>query len=164
MDALFQKVDPLQPTSSPSGSSSGVHGHTTSECRLGQLPRDLTVEQANSLDNYNARPSNDPYSTTYNPRWRNHPNFSYKAPNPPPHHPSQGHLNPPDFQYRAPPQYQLAPPSLQKSNLESLMERFIQTKTKTNEALGESVSQLNSKFEGLSTHQKMMETQLTQIA
>jgi len=44
------------------------------------------------------------------------------------------------------------------------MERFIQTQTKTNEALGESVSQLNSKFESLSTHQKMMETQLAQIA
>ena len=45
-----------------------------------------------------------------------------------------------------------------KIQLESLMERFIQTQTKTNETLGESVSQLNSKFESLSTHQKMMET------
>ena len=44
VDALFNKVDRLQPTSSPSGSSSGVHaqinfcemcgmqGHTMSEC------------------------------------------------------------------------------------------------------------------------------------
>jgi len=36
--------------------------------------------------------------------------------------------------------------------LENLMERFIQTQTKINEALGESVSQLNTKFESLSTH------------
>jgi len=56
VNALFQKVDRLQPTSSPSGSSSGVHaqvnfcemygvkGHTMSEGHLGQLPQDLTVE------------------------------------------------------------------------------------------------------------------------
>jgi len=44
------------------------------------------------------------------------------------------------------------------------MERFIQTQAKTNEALSESVSQLNSKFESLSTHPKMMETQLAQIS
>jgi len=43
------------------------------------------------------------------------------------------------------------------------MERFIHTQTKTNEALGESMSQLNSKFERMSTHQKMMETQSAQI-
>jgi len=91
VDALFQKVDRLQPTSSPSGSSSGVHAqmnfcemcgierHTMSERQLGQLPQDLTVEQANALHNLNARQPNDPYSTTYNPGWRNHPNFSYKT-------------------------------------------------------------------------------------
>jgi len=38
------------------------------------------------------------------------------------------------------------------------MKRFIQTQSRTNEALGESVSQLNAKFESFSTHQKMMET------
>jgi len=44
------------------------------------------------------------------------------------------------------------------------MERFITTQTKTNEVLGESVSQLNSKFEATTTHQKMMENQIAQIA
>jgi hypothetical protein len=28
-----------------------------------------------------SRPGNDPYSNTYNPGWRNHPNFSWKSPN-----------------------------------------------------------------------------------
>ena len=28
-----------------------------------------------------ANPQNDPYAPTYNPRWRNHPNFSYKNQN-----------------------------------------------------------------------------------
>jgi len=44
------------------------------------------------------------------------------------------------------------------------MEWFIQTETKTNGALGESMSQLNTTFESMSTHQKMMETRLAQIA
>jgi len=44
------------------------------------------------------------------------------------------------------------------------MERFIQTQTKTNEAVNESASQLNANFESLPTHQKMMETQLAQIS
>ena len=109
VDALFQKADDLQPTSSLHGSSSGVHvqvnfcqmcgiqGHTMSECHLGQLPQDVTFEQANAPHNYSVGPPNDPYSTTYNLGWRNHFNFSYKAPNPPPHHPSQGYSNPLGF-------------------------------------------------------------------
>ena len=44
------------------------------------------------------------------------------------------------------------------------MERFIASQTKTNEALDKSVSQLNSKFEAMTTHQKIMENQIAQIA
>jgi len=44
------------------------------------------------------------------------------------------------------------------------MEHFIATQSKTNEALGESVSQLNFKFEAMITHQKMMENQNALIA
>ncbi|GAA0184944.1 hypothetical protein LIER_32232 [Lithospermum erythrorhizon] len=35
-------------------------------------------EQANSMNGYNSRMRNDPYSNTYNPGWKNHPNFSWK--------------------------------------------------------------------------------------
>jgi len=38
------------------------------------------------------------------------------------------------------------------------------TQSKTNEALGELVSQLNSKFKAMTTHQKMIENQIAQIA
>ena len=44
------------------------------------------------------------------------------------------------------------------------MERFIATQAKTNEALGESVRQLTPKFETMTTHQKMLENQIAQIA
>ena len=41
-----------------------------------QFPN-LTHDQANMVYQYN-RPRNDPYSNTYNPGWRNHPNFYWK--------------------------------------------------------------------------------------
>ena len=39
-----------------------------------------------------ANPQNDPYALTYNPGWRNHPNFSYKNQN-------QESTPPPGFKY-----------------------------------------------------------------
>ena len=33
--------------------------------------------EVQAMDNYNPRPRNDPFSNTYNPGWRNHPNFSW---------------------------------------------------------------------------------------
>jgi len=44
------------------------------------------------------------------------------------------------------------------------MERFIATQTKTNEALGESINQLNSKFDAMTSHQKATDNQIAQIA
>ena len=55
-------------------------------------------------------------------------------------------MQPPGIQYRAP-YNQFPQPSQPNSNLESLMERFIATQTKTNEALGESINKLAFKFE-----------------
>ena len=54
-------------------------------------------------------PQNNPYSTTYNPGWRNHPNFSYK---------NQNTLIPPTNGSQAPPQEK-------KSDLEELLKSYI---------------------------------------
>ena len=173
VDALAQQFDRLGSPSSGSlaGSSSGpmfevgvlceicgIQGHIAAECQSIQ-----GVEQVNAIQNFNLRPQNNPYSNTYSPNWRNHLNFSYRNNNPIPPNPTQP--QPPGFQYRAPynPPPQQQPPQ-SKANMESLMERFIATQTKTNEALGESVSQLSSKVETMTTHQKMMENQIAQIA
>ena len=43
------------------------------------------TEQANAVDQYKP-PATTPYSNTYNPNWRNHPNLSWK-PKPPPYVP-----------------------------------------------------------------------------
>ena len=35
----------------------------------------VDLEQAQFVNNYNRNVQNNPYLNTYNPRWRNHPNF-----------------------------------------------------------------------------------------
>ena len=43
--------------------------------------RDMMDEQANAVGQYKP-PTNAPYSNTYNPNWRNHPNLSWKPKSP----------------------------------------------------------------------------------
>ena len=59
-----------------------------------------------------ANPQNDPYAPTYNPGWRQHPNFSNK-------NPTQGSTQPP-------PGFQaLQAPQEKKSDLEDLIRSYI---------------------------------------
>jgi len=44
------------------------------------------------------------------------------------------------------------------SHLESLMEHFIATQTKTNETLSESINLLTSRVDAMIAHQKTMDT------
>jgi hypothetical protein len=48
--------------------------HTTDRC---PLYSSADQEQANYVGQNNYPPKNNPYSNTYNPGWRNHPNFSW---------------------------------------------------------------------------------------
>lgn len=50
------------------------------------------VEQVNFANNFNRPPQNNPYSSTYNPGWKNHPNFGWRDQ---PH--NQRSSNPPGF-------------------------------------------------------------------
>ncbi|RVW34780.1 Retrovirus-related Pol polyprotein from transposon 17.6 [Vitis vinifera] len=43
--------------------------------------QDMFTEQANALGTYKQYSSNSPYSNTYNPGWRNHPNLSWRGGN-----------------------------------------------------------------------------------
>ena len=49
------------------------------------LVRDMMAEEANAVSQYKP-PTTAPYSNTYNPNWRNHPNLFWK-PKPPPYVP-----------------------------------------------------------------------------
>ncbi|CAL9001020.1 unnamed protein product, partial [Prunus brigantina] len=52
--------------------------------------REFVQEQAKLVNSYNRGPINDPYSQSYNPGWRNHPNFSWRN--------TQNQANPPSLQ------------------------------------------------------------------
>lgn len=108
----------------------------------------------------------NPYSNTYNPGWRNHPNFSYKnnnalfAPSPTP-------VVPPGYQKGSP----AAPQAPKKSNLELTMENFIATEiqknnefTNQNVHTNELITKLASKVDSMATHNKMLENQILQVA
>ena len=53
----------------------GMAGHESKNCQVGNRFVE-SAEEANYLGNSNWG-QNDPYSNTYNPGWRNHPNFSW---------------------------------------------------------------------------------------
>ena len=59
--------------------------HQGDHCPNVPLVRDFIAEQANAVGQYKP-PATTPYSNTYNPNWRNHPNLSWK-PKPPPYVP-----------------------------------------------------------------------------
>ncbi|XP_020256161.1 uncharacterized protein LOC109833032 [Asparagus officinalis] len=167
VDALFKKVEGLSINSVASTSISceicGYVGQSALQCQLGNPPSIDTSgnEQVNYVNNFNQK--GDPFSNTYNPRWRNHPNLSYR--NPPENPMPASNFGPPGFR---PPQSNF--PS-QKSNLENMMEKFVMTQSKLNEEFkqqlqttNEVVKQLASKMDSLATHNKMLETQITQLA
>jgi len=52
----------------------GIQRHTDAGCQT----HFQGVEQVNAMQKFNPRPQNNPYSNTYNPGWRNHPNFSHR--------------------------------------------------------------------------------------
>ncbi|XP_073279490.1 uncharacterized protein [Primulina huaijiensis] len=64
------------------------------------------------------RPRNDPYSNTYNPGWRQHPNFSWGGQNSQ-NRPQGGQP------YGKQPMYRSDPPREEKSNLDQMMSKFI---------------------------------------
>ncbi|XP_057522603.1 uncharacterized protein LOC130802612 [Amaranthus tricolor] len=130
----------------------GLNGHFSVDCQL-QAEGVAALEQVKAIQNQNARQQYNPYSNTFNPRWRDHPNFSYKNNNA--QNPSSSYNIPLGFQQRPPfPPQQQHPP---KSNLESLMENFMATQSKQNEHFSTSINQILA-------HNKMIDTQMAQMA
>ncbi|XP_045831437.1 uncharacterized protein LOC123922791 [Trifolium pratense] len=157
LDALTQKIESL--TNAPKATVAatiqncelcGAQGHAITECRLlTEAPTDqVNYTQGNS----------------YNQNQRNHPYLSYNSNNAL-YVPGQAPTpSPPGFQKPA----QNAP---MKSNLELMMENFIAVQTQTNKEVlnqnihtSEQIKQLTSRLDVLTTHNKMLETQIAQVA
>ena len=50
--------------------------HSPQNCSFAPLCFEYLMEQVNAFNDYRKQ-SNGSYSETYNPRWKNHPNFSW---------------------------------------------------------------------------------------
>jgi hypothetical protein len=131
VDALSRKLDQIMAAGfspTPVSHISTPHevcsfcsspSHQAKDCPIIGQFSEVPPEQMNATF---SRPGNDPYSNSYNPGWRNHPNFSWRAQAPGNPGPSvglhnQAHPMPPNQSYNQssnyrPPQhqYQSAPP------------------------------------------------------
>jgi len=160
VDALFHKLDNLKlapPATvaavTPNCEICGTPGHVAAEYLLLAETDQVNYAQGNS------------YANTYNPGLRNHPNFSYKNNNPT-FAPSPAPAAPPGFQGQ-----RGAPVALKKSNLELMMENFVLAQTHQNKEFmnqnvhtNELIKQLAHKVDSMATHNKMLETQISQVA
>ncbi|XP_042955290.1 uncharacterized protein LOC122291568 [Carya illinoinensis] len=54
------------------------HGHSTNECRTIPAFKEVLLDQSNAV-NMIHKPYSGPYSNSYNPGWRSHPNFSWRG-------------------------------------------------------------------------------------
>ena len=68
--------------------------HSTKECPTLPSFKECLHEQVHALNTFK-KPNQNPYSQTYNPGWKNHPNFSWRNNNTaqPSHQPFQGNQN-----------------------------------------------------------------------
>ena len=54
------------------------HGpHPTSQCLMMNAMGDLTIEQAQYMAKFSQNQKFNPYGKSYNPGWKNQPNFSW---------------------------------------------------------------------------------------
>jgi hypothetical protein len=125
VDAISKKLDQLRTGFAPNAAHINTQPepcsfcssttHQVNNCPTAVNYTDVSNEQVNAAF---SRSGNDPYSNTYNPGWRNHPNFSWKGQNAEnstsgPHNQAQSNRQPYNSSstYRPPhKQYQAAPP------------------------------------------------------
>ena len=106
--------------------------HLPQECPTFAEMKGAYDEQCNALGVY--RKPYSPYSETYNPGWRNHPNFSWKNEN-------QQQNPPPQPRNFNAPQYHNPPPQ-PRNSLEDTLQIFIEAQGKTNHRFESLINQV----------------------
>ena len=112
--------------------------HLAQECPTFAEMRGMYEEQCNALGMYMKPVA--PFSDTYNPGWRNHPNFSWKPENQPPAQPPRSYPAP----YHA--------PSSSRSPLEDTLHAFIETQSKTNQKFESLIMQVVEENKEIKSH------------
>src|ERR1035438_4620956 len=158
--ALNRKIDQMSvksvnyPSSLPCSICGGTD-HLAINCGVSN---EVSYEEVNAINQGNFKPNNNPYSNTYNPGWRNHPNFSWRQndQNAQGNQNNQGNQN-----YNRPNQgygnQGYSSNAQPKSNLELMMETFM---TSQNQKFDE----LTKKVDMLATQNKLLENQVAQQA
>ncbi|XP_028799535.1 uncharacterized protein LOC114754862 [Neltuma alba] len=136
LEAISKRFDNLE-LQIKKGNAAGVHalqapGYTCDHCNeehhSDQCP--YTLETVNYMNNAQRRPQGSPYSQTYNPNLRNHPNFSWRngpSLNPPQILPSGAkQMGPPGF-HGQPQQHQLQQqhPQKEESKIEKMFAQLL---------------------------------------
>ena len=103
--------------------------HFTQNCPT--LSTENLIEEINAFNEYR-KPTDGPFSETYNLGWRNHPNFSWKQNQP---------LNHGKPSYQAQPFAYQAPQPAPQSSLEDTLKAFMQSTNKNLQALTQSISE-----------------------
>ncbi|KAL6551317.1 hypothetical protein OROMI_021805 [Orobanche minor] len=159
IDDLVRKVDALVSMQSSSNSKnesciSCVESfHSSQSCPPGPQNQEIFNEEVNALHLY-GKSSDSPFAPTYNPNWRNHPNFSWKQ-NMPPMNQGGHQMNISNQQNVRPNQY---PPNNyqypstvpKKPTLEDTLQQFMQSTQQIFQSTQQAVqsnSQAISKFE-----------------
>ncbi|XP_052199599.1 uncharacterized protein LOC127806389 [Diospyros lotus] len=106
----------------------GRGGHASVDCQVGNPFSSSLSEQANFISYGGNRSNFNPYSNTYNPGWRSHPNLSWS---------NNQQRVPPGFQQQ---QHQI--PQEKKSNLEDMMAKFINSTEARMQSLETQIGQL----------------------
>jgi len=127
VDAMTQRLDRMNinAVNSSAPSPREIYGfieHVTLNCQVGS-PFAYYPSEVSYVQNFNSRSANDPYSSTHNPGWKNHLNFSYGS-NPNPSNMPRMNAKPP-LGFQRPPFPSQLP---LKSNLEAMMESMLMTK------------------------------------
>jgi hypothetical protein len=117
--------------------------HSTNDCPTLPSFKECLHEQAHALNSFQ-RPNYNPYLQTYNPGWRNHPNFSWKSDNnnaQTSQPPFQAHHNFKNSHGYAPP---YAPPP--RRNLEETLHAFIEKQETINTQLAQNMTDFKDTF------------------
>jgi len=105
VDAMTHRLEQMSVNAVNSGAPSsyescGSAKHITLNCQV-RSPFPQDPNELSYVQNFNPRLTNDPYSNTYNPGWKNQPSF--------PHRLNPNTVNMPPVKARVPPGFQRPP-------------------------------------------------------
>ncbi|KAL5542976.1 hypothetical protein UlMin_010686 [Ulmus minor] len=107
-------------------------------------------EQANALHSY-GKSSDSPFAPTYNPNWRNHPNFSWRQ-NQPSMNQSGTQVNMHNQHIHHPnPTYPLNVPQQRKPSLKDTLQQFMQSTQQVLHSNSQAISKLETQLGQLAT-------------